>query len=191
MKVDKVDRRVARTQTQLQAALISLMLEQGYEQCTVQHILDRAEVSRSTFYAHFSDKEALFVSSIANLRAGLTQQWRADLDSGTVKGQLGFVRPFLAHVDGSHHVWRAFVKGESGRIMDREFRQMLTSMANRDLGVSKSSPPAHHIAVACVVGALMSLVETWMARESRSSAAEMNELFLRITLPGLQELMAG
>jgi AcrR family transcriptional regulator len=42
------DRRVQRTPKLFQDALISLVLEKGYEAVTVQDIIDRANVGRST-----------------------------------------------------------------------------------------------------------------------------------------------
>lgn len=35
------------------------MLEQRYDRITVQAIINRADVGRSTFYAHFRDQEAV------------------------------------------------------------------------------------------------------------------------------------
>lgn len=49
----KADRRSERTRQLLNAALIELMLEQRYDEITVQDIIDRANIGRSTFYAHF------------------------------------------------------------------------------------------------------------------------------------------
>ena len=43
-----MDRRVQRTEDVLHQALISLMIEKGYEDITVQDIIDRANVGRST-----------------------------------------------------------------------------------------------------------------------------------------------
>ena len=57
----KNDRRVERTQLLL-AALVSLIEEKGFEALTVQDIIDRANLGRATFYAHFDNKEDLFVS---------------------------------------------------------------------------------------------------------------------------------
>src|ERR1700754_1124415 len=65
------DRRVRRTRRLLREALIALVAERGYERVTVQDVLDRADVGRSTFYAHFRDKEALFASCFDDLRADL------------------------------------------------------------------------------------------------------------------------
>ena len=49
------DRRVNRTRRALKDALCDLILEKGYEHVTVGDVLDRADVGRSTFYAHFVD----------------------------------------------------------------------------------------------------------------------------------------
>jgi AcrR family transcriptional regulator len=51
------DRRVSKTRKALKEALTDLILEKGYEAVTVQDVIDRADVGRSTFYAHFIDKD--------------------------------------------------------------------------------------------------------------------------------------
>jgi AcrR family transcriptional regulator len=67
------DRRVRRTRRALQDALVGLIVERGYPRTTVQDVLDRADVGRSTFYAHFRDKDALFASCFDDLRTDLEQ----------------------------------------------------------------------------------------------------------------------
>ena len=58
----KQDRRVGRTVTSLRKALTELILEKHYDSITVQDIIDRANVGRSTFYTHFRDKEDVLIS---------------------------------------------------------------------------------------------------------------------------------
>jgi AcrR family transcriptional regulator len=58
----KIDRRAQRTQELLQKALIELIAERGYDAITVQDIVDRASVGRTTFYLHYSSKDELFMS---------------------------------------------------------------------------------------------------------------------------------
>ena len=50
------DRRVERTRQLIRGAFRSLLEEKGYEVLTVQEIIDRANVGRATFYAHFDNK---------------------------------------------------------------------------------------------------------------------------------------
>lgn len=56
---DSSDRRIVRTRRMLKEALISLMEEKDFEDITVQHIAERANINRATFYAHFEDIYAL------------------------------------------------------------------------------------------------------------------------------------
>src|SRR5262249_55101119 len=58
------DRRVRKTDARLHDALMSLIHDKSYESIAVRDILDRADVGRSTFYAHFQDKDDLLTSSI-------------------------------------------------------------------------------------------------------------------------------
>ncbi len=55
----RADRRIGKTRRALTEALTDLILETGYERLTIQEIIDRADISRSTFYAHFTDKDHL------------------------------------------------------------------------------------------------------------------------------------
>jgi AcrR family transcriptional regulator len=57
----KPDRRVQRTRELLQQALIALIRERGYDPITVQDIVDRANVGRTTFYLHYTSKDDLFL----------------------------------------------------------------------------------------------------------------------------------
>ena len=58
---DSDDARAVRTRGELSSALIALMHVKRYDDITVQNICERADVGRSTFYAHFQDKDELFV----------------------------------------------------------------------------------------------------------------------------------
>src|SRR5881296_1080141 len=102
-----LDRRVQRTRKLLQDALVSQMIEKGYEATTVQDIIDRANVGRATFYAHFADKETLLASRIEDLRAFLIERQRQA--SG-----LGFSLAMLEHARDHLPLYAAIV-GRGGR----------------------------------------------------------------------------
>jgi AcrR family transcriptional regulator len=55
------DARAVRTRGEIATALIELMHEKGFDDISVQEICERAGVGRSTFYAHFQDKDELFI----------------------------------------------------------------------------------------------------------------------------------
>ena len=58
----KTDRRVQRTRELLQTALIELISARSYDAITIQDIVDRANVGRTTFYLHYNSKDDLFMS---------------------------------------------------------------------------------------------------------------------------------
>jgi Bacterial regulatory proteins, tetR family len=55
VNVKAVERRIQRTQHSLRSALMELIQEKGFESLSVQDIIDRANVARATFYAHFDN----------------------------------------------------------------------------------------------------------------------------------------
>ncbi len=58
----KADPRIQRTRERLQKALIELIRERSYDAITIQDIVDRANVGRTTFYLHYSSKDELLIS---------------------------------------------------------------------------------------------------------------------------------
>ena len=60
----KHDRRTLKTKKFLVGALTELIIEKGYDAITIQDIIDRANVGRSTFYSHYESKEQLFIGNI-------------------------------------------------------------------------------------------------------------------------------
>ena len=53
------DRRIIKTKKNLKATLIGMMSEIAFEQISITELCKRAEISRITFYSHYSDKYAL------------------------------------------------------------------------------------------------------------------------------------
>lgn len=67
VEVRKVDRRIQRTRTLLRDALMRLIIRRGYDEITIQDITDEANVARTTFYLHFSDKDDLLFSTMRDV----------------------------------------------------------------------------------------------------------------------------
>lgn len=57
-----MDKRMIKSKQAIMMAFIDLLETKSFEQVTVKEIIERAHISRSTFYAHFETKEDLLAS---------------------------------------------------------------------------------------------------------------------------------
>jgi AcrR family transcriptional regulator len=190
------DRRVQRTHRLLSEALIALMVERGYEALTVQDILDRANIGRSTFYMHYRSKEELLISGIESLRRGLQEvQRRISASNRGSESALAFTEALFDHVSRHRDLYHAIVGRQSGVIVMREFQKMYATLVRRDL--EPFAPRGAHgaylldMVVSQVSGSLMSTISAWLERHPLVSPQEINKLFLRLTLPGTMAVLRG
>src|SRR5215207_4731977 len=100
----KIDARVRRTRDALGDALIALMQEKPFETITVQEVLERAHVSRSTFYTHYSDKGDLLMSDAEEFFESLSM---ALSNNGDKSNRVFPVREFFAHLSDVQPFFRA------------------------------------------------------------------------------------
>jgi len=175
-----VDRRVQRTRDALGDALVTLLKEKPFDSISVQDVLDRAGVGRSTFYSHFKDKDDLWVSDVDEFLDHFAGALSRSADGSD---RVAPVREFLAHVGENKGLHRALV--ESGRIhhfndLARDHfaraieRRLAEVPAGGAIDARRRAPLAHAMA-----GALLSLVSWWLDRSSLFTPQEMDDLFHR------------
>jgi len=182
MKKQKtVDRRVQRTRRLLQDALVATVIEKGYEAATVQDIIDRADVGRATFYAHFADKQTLLTSRLEDLRGLLLAQQRQSPDS------LGFSLAMLEHARSNLAMYRAIVGHESGAFIIQRIHRTIADLAANDVNAlaAKASPQRRQLAVEFVAGAFMAVLTWWLDQGAALAPAEVDAIFRRLVLEGL------
>jgi len=182
----KTDRRVLRTRNRLGDALIALMQEKPFDAITVQEVLDRAGVSRSTFYVHYRDKDDLFLSDADEfLEAISTMLSRREDKSNRVAP----VREFFAHVAEARQLYTALI--EAGIIHDflelaqGHFargieRRLMELTPPKGIALRQSAATAQALA-----GALFSLMKWWIARGMSMSPEQMDEIFHRMVWFGV------
>jgi len=182
MKKQKtVDRRVQRTRRLLQDAFVATVIEKGYEAATVQDIIDRADVGRATFYAHFADKQTLLTSRLEDLRGLLLAQQRQSPDS------LGFSLAMLEHARSHLAMYRAIVGHESGAFIIQRIHRTIADLAANDVNAlaAKASPQRRQLAVEFVAGAFMAVLTWWLDQGAALAPAEVDAIFRRLVLEGL------
>jgi AcrR family transcriptional regulator len=188
----KRDRRVERTQQLLREALLSLIREKGFEALTVQAIIDRANVGRATFYAHFDNKDDLLLSGFDEFRASLKAHQRDALARGrNVEDRvLAFSHEIFSHTNEYREVFRAMVGKRSGASLQRLLHKLLVDLVREDVKetvarTANSAVPAEAV-VQFIAGALFGLLMWWLDGKLRLSVAEIDALFRTLAIPALK-----
>ena len=186
------DRRIERTQQLLRGALRSLIQEKGFEALTVQDIIDRANVGRATFYAHFDNKDDLLVSGFDELRASLKARQRDALSRGqTIEDRVfGFSQEVFAHTSEYRDAFRAMVGKRSGAVAERLLHKVLVDLIREDVkgtvARTESSAVPTEALVQFLAGALFGLLMCWLDGKMRLSVADVNALFRKLAIPALK-----
>ncbi|HET6979969.1 MAG TPA: TetR/AcrR family transcriptional regulator [Pyrinomonadaceae bacterium] len=182
----KTDARVRRTRDALGDALIALMQEKPFDTITVQEVLDRAHVSRSTFYAHYSDKDDLLMSDAEEFFEAISMALSAH---GDQSDRVFPVQEFFSHLSNVQPFFKALVKsGKYQENMELARGHFARGIERRlsELPRANSIPPNQLTAIAFThAGALLSLLTWWLDRGMRETPAEMDQLFHRMVWTGV------
>src|SRR5262245_21876341 len=95
------DLRVRRTRKMIQAALIELTVEQGFDAVTVRDICERAMINRSTFYRHHIDKNAVLEEYLADVKTSMTEAYTTQMAGQSTETRPAGLMTFLRHVQKS------------------------------------------------------------------------------------------
>ena len=63
----KDDRRIQKTRKQLRDSMMELILDQGYDDISIQDVTDRANLGRATFYLHYREKDELYADVMRHM----------------------------------------------------------------------------------------------------------------------------
>jgi len=188
----KTDRRIVRTRDTLGDALVALMHEKNFEEITVQDVLDRAGVGRSTFYVHYRDKDDLFLSDVEDFFEHASTVLKR---TGASMKRLVPVQEFFAHIREAREFYSALVR--SGKINDvhalgrgffaRSIDERL-EMTGFDIDPLRRSAQVHALA-----GSLFALLDWWIDKGMKADPKEMDDIFHRMAWSGLaaREKRAG
>ena len=183
----QIDERVRRTRARLGSALVALIHEKPFNDVTVQEVLDRASVGRSTFYLHFRNKNDLLLSQLEMfLETMSTTLTNREEESHRVLP----VAEMFSHIGAQNKIYRALA--DAGRLHDffdlaqgyfsRAIEQRLRE-SRRCSHLLHQELSAHSYALAA---SLLALLKWWVDRGAKEAPRAIDELFHRIVWRGVQ-----
>jgi len=196
MLKEVTDKRIRRTHRLLREAFIDLISEQGYDSIRVEDILKRADIGRTTFYAHFKDKRAL-LENVADI---FDSKYQADLAKRSLDedGNIPLVAvqkvfesfernaPFFGMVLESRDVPLLYERVQAA------FRDIFTRLLEEQSQILKLNPAVPvPILAEFYVGALLALGKWWLSNGMRPyTAAEMAQMFYDLDQHGRLQVMS-
>ena len=187
-----MDRRSARTRRALHEALISLILRRGYDDITIQEIIDEADVGRATFYAHYRGKEDLLRGGFETLRVELRAARRAGSPTAgeTHGGPLAFSLAMFEHACAYRGVYKAMIGGRGGAVAIHEIRRVLTELVREELpALRRDACVSQELAVEFVVGTFLNVLAWCLESRPELTPPEVDAMFQSLVTGGIGSSM--
>ena len=172
---------------------MTCILEKKYESITVQEVLDRADVGRSTFYMHFRDKDELLVSGFGELQALLKS---AQAASVPVAGKsyeriIGFSLAMFEHASEYRRVMRGLLGSGAEAIVRRQIHSLLAGLVSKEVetefcrGKRASAAVSPELLSHFVVSTYISVMSWWLKAKEPVAPKEINAAYRQLVLPCL------
>ena len=183
------DRRTRRTRHKVSGALVDLIKEKRFDDITVQNLIDRAGVGRSTFYSHFRDKEDAFENQWQQFNGLIAQQIKWDKAG---KDSFFPVTFFFQHLQEAQSFYRGLVR--SGKV-DAIFKSGVEYLTNNiEAALNKEFKP-HQVAIPIPVlshylaNEFFGLLKWWLDAQMPYTPEAMDKMFHRLVNPTIKSAL--
>lgn len=183
--IDKNDRRSQRTRQALGDAFVQLLMERGYHAISIKDVIERANVGRSTFYSHYSDKDALFVGQLDRLMELLSQHVpQTHAEKNPFFPSLGLFQ----HIQQQQKLYRILTWGSGVDVMTKHLQKTMSEkIEERLLANGQTYDVATPIIANFLAGSFVSLVKWWLDNKLIYSSEQMDEMYRKLALAWLKQ----
>jgi len=185
----KVDRRIQKTRDALRRAMSELITEKSYDDITVHELTERANVSRSSFYIHFRDKDDLLISGFEEIGVSNSDDiFEASSDGSTYPN---FSIVLFRGSENWKDMARACLCGEPGNAAAYHMRNLLVIKTREWLKATRPglAPADLESTVHYLSSALQGLLTWWVNNDFIYPAEEISDRFNRLATVGLEGIL--
>jgi AcrR family transcriptional regulator len=184
------DRRVQKTDALLRNALAELVREKPYDDIALKEILHRANVGRSTFYTHYSDKDELLRSCIEEILRPARGAVGERGNGRPHERLLWFGLPVLLHIE-RHGGGAGLETAPDGQALHQHLREAIAELIEPDIRAAlrgsrrADAYPAPDLLVAWVTSTFVMVLNWWLDGARALPAREVDRLFRSLVEPSL------
>lgn len=177
------DARVVRTRRALGDALVELMHAHSFDGISVQQVLERANVGRATFYAHFRGKHDLLLSDAERFFDFLE---RSFIERAAGTRRIAPVAELFEHIGGHRQLHDAIARSDMREPIYDLLTGHLARIAGRRLETLAGDVDASSVVTSRTIAALVvEMLRWWLERGAQPSAQEMDDRLHDVVWNGL------
>jgi AcrR family transcriptional regulator len=176
----------------LQKALIELISVGDYDAITIQEIVDRANVGRTTFYLHYNSKEELFIncheSIMSEFHIGLLHPLsREELFSSEIPAEMTLA---YQHLEEGRALLYPIFQGKDSLLLLRQIRERSAKEIEENLrtvfGEAESAIPLDMLAN-YLAGAQIALMQWWLEKRRPHTPQNLAQAFHRLQRAAIRD----
>lgn len=181
----KNERQPQSTAERLQQALMGLVHEASYDAITIQAIVDRAQVGRTTFYLHFRSKDDLFLSC----HEAFVSQFHSEPHSAGAREDLlaadappGMTSAY-EHLTDARPLLLPILRGKDGLVILRLMRERAAQAVEANLRTAFAEADCNMplgVLANYLAGAQVALVQWWLDKRQPYSPDHLAQTYHRL-----------
>ncbi|GFN32173.1 TetR/AcrR family transcriptional regulator [Paenibacillus xylaniclasticus] len=191
------DRRVARTRSMIADALMEILQQKTYDEISITDIAEQADINRSTFYAHFIDKDDL-LSQLVSEKLDVLKTLLYDAAASTTTPSRDSADPIFTtlfqHVMEQHRFYSLMLT----RYPNGQFRSMLTTLIKDSffvriskLGLDQQLQVPLELLLDYVSFSTAGMLDKWLTNERVYSPDHMGLQLTRLAVLGVFPAMGA
>lgn len=179
-----MDRRQQKTRKAIFTAFRTLLETKKYESITVQDIIDKANIGRSTFYAHFETKDLLLNAMCEEIFHHIFGNdpcpWVGHADD--IEAKLSHT---LWHIQENKNDIGGILLSDSSELFMRYFKEHLHALFDQNIDESKTDVPRDFL-LSHLVGSFADAIMWWFKNRTEVPPEELAHYFAVVThLPAI------
>ena len=192
MDTTKADPRITKTKAAIRSAFLKLLAQKGFPKLTVKDIIQEAQINRSTFYAHYTDKYDLLNCVEQELLDNLNT---AELSDGLIKSDgsqtiLESVLSSRARLLKDNGQLFALLMSENGdpAFADKLGESIYRIWTSSDLRGRFVQPDNY--AMAALIGILSGILNEWVRGGFKETPDELASIVVSLIAPLPKQLVS-
>lgn len=183
-----MDRRQKKTREAIFGALTDLLSQKRFDSITVSEIIERADVGRATFYAHFETKDSLLKALCEELFCHIfdaeEHEKRGDhRHIFSCEAPSSVILHLFRHLQRNDNHILELLACESNALFLRYFKENLTELIRRKpsiLGAKRKEAIPDDFWLNHAVSTLVETVRWWVGNRMRESPETLSAYFLAV-----------